>query len=212
MASTAQVGLGTKLRIGTASGTAINITGASKATQCVLTATNTLAPGDIIYVSGVSGMTELNNRVFVVGAATGTSITLKGEDSTNYNTYVSGGTATKETMTDIGNVASFSGFDGSAPEIDTTNLDSTAAEYVLGLQDFGSCSLEVQLDTADAGQIALVAARAAAVQKSFTITLKSGKVAGFRAFVKSFTVDISPQKANGGKVDLRITGNVTFFV
>jgi hypothetical protein len=66
------------------------ITGASVATPCVLQSVNTLVAGDMIGIRSVGGTTSINNIIFRVQAATGTTITLEG--STGTGTYTSGGT------------------------------------------------------------------------------------------------------------------------
>jgi hypothetical protein len=52
------------------------------------------------------------------------------------------------TFAQIGQVTSISGPDGSVPEVDVTHLSSTGKEYIGGLADFGSVSLEVIFDAA----------------------------------------------------------------
>jgi len=52
------------------------------------------------------------------------------------------------TYAQIGQVTSISGPDGSVPEVDVTNLSSTGKEYIGGLPDFGSVTLEVIFDSA----------------------------------------------------------------
>jgi hypothetical protein len=49
--------------------------------------------GDRIIITGVVGMTEVNNRQFVVSNVTTDEFELTGIDSTNYNAYDSGGSA-----------------------------------------------------------------------------------------------------------------------
>ncbi|MBA4152484.1 MAG: hypothetical protein C0509_07980, partial [Acinetobacter sp.] len=75
--------------------TAINITSITKAAPGVVTAANTFANGDAVFLN-VSGMTELNNRVFrVVNVAAG-NFQLEavsgggGIDTTGFGTFVSG--------------------------------------------------------------------------------------------------------------------------
>jgi hypothetical protein len=68
-----------------------NITGATQATQCVLTANNTLQQGQSVLIVGVFGMTELNGNFYTVISATPTSVTLD-VDSTSFTSYTSGGT------------------------------------------------------------------------------------------------------------------------
>lgn len=77
--------------------TALAITGISKATPTVVTVANTLAVDAWVYISGVLGMTEINNRFFRISARTAANITLErlngtATDSTAYSTWTSGGT------------------------------------------------------------------------------------------------------------------------
>lgn len=76
---------------------ALTITAATKANPCVLSVVNSLSDGDWVYVTGVSGMTQLNGHYYIVSGATGTSIALKdlfgtNINSTSFSTYTSGGT------------------------------------------------------------------------------------------------------------------------
>lgn len=74
------------------------ITGISKANPCVLVIDgNGYQPGDEIAVDDIVGMTELNGRSFRVSASTVGTVTIEyldgtPVDSTNFTTYVSGGT------------------------------------------------------------------------------------------------------------------------
>jgi Ubiquitin-activating enzyme E1 FCCH domain len=67
------------------------ITGASQATQCILTATTTFQPGESVLITGVSGMTQLNNNMYTVVANGGTTLTIN-VNSTGFTAYTSGGT------------------------------------------------------------------------------------------------------------------------
>lgn len=72
---------------------AFAITGATQATQAVLTSTSTFLVGQQIQIFGVVGMTELNGNTYTVVAVTPTTVTIN-VDSTGFTPYVSGGTAT----------------------------------------------------------------------------------------------------------------------
>ncbi|TGP12920.1 phage tail tube protein, partial [Mesorhizobium sp. M2D.F.Ca.ET.233.01.1.1] len=85
-------------------------------------------------------------------------------------------------------VKSYSGFDGSASEIDVTDLDSTAKEKRLGLIDNGSFSIDVNVDMTDPGQIALKAAQKASSLQSFKLEYPDGTADTFDGFVKSFPI------------------------
>ena len=57
--------------------------------------------------------------------------------------------ASPEVYTSIPQVTSIGGPDGSASEINVTNLSSTAQEFILGLKDEGSISLDLVFDERD---------------------------------------------------------------
>lgn len=75
------------------------ITGATNADPVVVTsAAHPFFDGDIIYISGVGGMTQLNGNYYKVSAATTNTFALQtvagvNVDGTLYGTYTSGGTA-----------------------------------------------------------------------------------------------------------------------
>ena len=80
----------------------INITGVSSANPCVVTAANSYNVGDQVYITGIAGPMGLllNNRYFLVHAASGTTITLYGcagfaIDSSSTAAYTSGGTVAR---------------------------------------------------------------------------------------------------------------------
>lgn len=82
-------------------GPAKNITAATKADPCVITSVgHGLSDNDEIFITQVSGMSELNNRVFVINVLTADTFELNDEDSTGYTTYVSGGIARKTFVTE----------------------------------------------------------------------------------------------------------------
>lgn len=79
--------------------TAQNITGISQANPGVVTInSHGYQNGDEVYISGVVGMTELNNRYLIVRNRTTNTFTLEDKDgnavnTTSYTAYSSGGTA-----------------------------------------------------------------------------------------------------------------------
>jgi hypothetical protein len=79
--------------------TAFAITGATQANPAVITVVgNNFSPGDWIYITGVLGMTQLNNRYYIISAVAGSAVTLHdlynaNVNSSGYTAYSSGGTA-----------------------------------------------------------------------------------------------------------------------
>jgi len=213
MASTAQTAQRSVVRINTAVGLTKTITAISKASTCVVTATHDFIVGDIVKIDGVVGMTELNGRAFVVSAiSTTVSFTLGGVDSTNYTTYVSGGTAVKQTMTSLGNIKDFNIDPDQAAEIDVTNLASTRKEYMVGLAGSWVMSCAMDIDTTDTGQTELNKAQNDGLARVFTVTLASLKVFAGVGFVKSFSASGSADSVVGGTLNVRGTGQPSWFV
>lgn len=72
------------------------VTNISQGTTCTVTANNSFANDDRIYLEGIGGMTELNftgQNLYKVAQVTPTSFVLSGVDTSSYSAYTSGGTA-----------------------------------------------------------------------------------------------------------------------
>lgn len=208
-------GAGAILSVATATaGAATTITAATAANPVVLTDTNTYSAGVVGVITGVVGMTQLNNRAFVGSPVTGTSITLKGVDGTLYSAYTSGGSFQSYTMAVVGNVADIKGYQGQPSEIDITNLASLAKEFVLGLQDFGTVDITCFLASAasDPGQVQLRVLKQTQTAYPFTLQLADGTITAFMAFVKQFGFEgVKPEGAVGSPIVLRVTNAPAWF-
>lgn len=188
---------------------ATTITAISKAAGAVVTATNTFAIGDVFEFGAVTGMPEILGLLGFVTAATGSNFTVN-IDSSAFAAVGTTGTGNAKTWTLVNNVKTYSGFDGSASELDKTNMQSGAMEYAAGLQDFGQFSMGIDIDDADAGQTAVRAAKTTAATKSWRIVLPNGKRRAWKAFVKKFSEEGGVNSIVKGSIDLRITGIVNF--
>lgn len=120
--------------------------------------------------------------------------------------------ASPEVFTAVGEVQSIAGPDGSAPEIDTTNLSSTAREFNMGLPDEGNVTLEVFMDTGDAQQTNLRTVRASQTIGNYRITLTDSPASTltFAAYVTGFSLGIAIDEVIKATITLRITGAVTW--
>jgi len=145
-------------------------------------------------------MTGTVSQTSTAISAQGTSITI--------NT----GTTAAPVQTPIGNISDISGFDGKATEIDTTTLQSTAKERRLGLQDWGTVTLSAQINLADPGQAALLAAKKAGSLQQFVVTLTDGSKLAFSAFVSTFPISAKVDTVYTGSIALDITGDITVTV
>lgn len=86
-----------KIRVTAAAPAALSpsgaITGATQANPCVITSTSHgRVNGEVVFLTGLVGMTQLNNRAFTVAGVAANTFQLSGENSTAYGAWTSGGT------------------------------------------------------------------------------------------------------------------------
>jgi len=203
---------GSTLEIGTGSGGAKNISAGAAGFPTILTSNaHGFSNGDRVTLAAFTGAdaATLNAIVATVENVTTNTFSVAINTLAKTITYTTG-TATPVTYTEIEEVKSFSGFDGAASEIDVTTLKSTAMEFRLGLQDFGSFKVEINVLNADPGQAACAAAKASGEVKNFRLTLPNAEVASFSGLVKSMPAQGGVNGIFGGSMDIRITGEVTW--
>lgn len=189
------------------------ITAITKADPPVVTSVaHGYANGDLVLITGVVGMVQVNDRVFQVANKADDTFELKGVLGAGYTTYGSGGSAYKLTMLEVGRVANFSGFDGQSSDIDVTHLRSTGKEFLVGLPDPGNCQFAVQSDDDDVGQIEAKIAHDGAYACGFSLQKSNGKIATFLGLIKQYTIDLGgPDNAVQSQISIRMSGAPAWF-
>lgn len=124
--------------------------------------------------------------------------------------HINTGTLAVPVYTKINGVLSFSGMDGAASDLDVTDLDSTAMEYISGLVDEGKFSFEAKRIKADVGQIAMRAARVSGAVTGLKLTLPDTAVATFTVLVKAVPTAGGVNAVLKGNFDCKITGPVVW--
>lgn len=202
---------GSTLQIATGTGGAKTITAITVGFPAIVTsAAHGLNNGDVVALTGIVGtMSALNGTSRTVSNKTASTFALLDADTTGL-TYTSGGTATPATYTKINGVTSFDGFDGTADELDTTDLDSTAKEFISGIKDEGKFGFEAKTLKTDAGQMALRANRTSGAVVGMKLTLPDTSVASFNVIVKSMPTGGGVNAVLKGKIDCRISGPVAW--
>jgi len=111
---------------------------------------------------------------------------------------------------DIPEIKSIGGPDGSAPTIDVTDLDSTAREYVLGLKDEGAFSLDINYIMTNAVHMALRAAWAARTLLLFRVTFADTTTTRweFSGYVTGFSQKAAVDSVVEATVGIKITGSI----
>lgn len=133
-----------------------SISAITKANPAVVTSpTHGLVDGDVVYITGALGMTEVNGKAFIVEVLNANTFELSDTNSTGYGTYTSGGIFDKGTFSNWCELTGYNRTGGSSPEIPTTDACSTEAEYVLGLPDRGTTQIDYKFAPKTAIQVAL---------------------------------------------------------
>lgn len=113
----------------------------------------------------------------------------------------------------VGNLTRISVPGPTKPEIDVTDFDSTAAEFLAGLPDNGELPLSGWFNYADAGQAAMLddANDPDSPVRAFVIAFTRQDVQfSFNGWVKSFVPTApGPNDAYGFDATIRVTGPVT---
>jgi hypothetical protein len=120
-----------------------NITGITQANPAVVTQTaHGFATGDVVKITEVVGMDEVNDELYIVNVLTSGTYELVDVDSTGYGAYVSGGKADAGVFSNLCELTNWNRQGGTSPEIGATTVCSTAQEYEIGLPDFGTTAID----------------------------------------------------------------------
>lgn len=161
------------------------ITGITKASPGVVTATaHGMSNGDYVKLT-VLGMREVDSRVFRISAVTTDTFTLEAENTTDYATFISG---SAEKITFGINMTTAVGLDGSGGEfdfIDTTTIHGNAKTQVPGLPNAATYNFDNLWDPADAALAALNTASKNRAQRAvlFHFAGGTGPVVAFNSYI-----------------------------
>jgi hypothetical protein len=210
MPSSAISAQGSTFQVNTATAGAKTITAVALGNPTIFTsAAHGMQDGDVGAIAALVGtIASLNGTSWVVSAHTTNTFAIN-FDSTGL-AYTSGGTFTPQTWTTIANVKTFTGPDGAATVIDVSNLLSAAKEKRMGLPDEGNFTIEIDMDTLDPGQLAMMTARSNQTQKQFKLTLPNTSTATFSGYVTKIAASGGVDAVLKRSVEMAITGAVTW--
>lgn len=121
-----------------------------------------------------------------------------------------------EVFTTIAEVTNFTGPNETSPNIDVSNFDSAAREFIAGLKDGGEVTFEVNFIGSNAQQQSLRAAQSARTLKNFKILLNDAALdadkttISFSANVTGFSLTASVDAAVKASVTLKVSGEPVF--
>jgi len=183
MANT-QILRNTKIEMQSGLGADVTVTGITNANPAVITANNTYSNGELVVLSGIVGMPEMNDRVVRVSAVSGTEFTAEGVNSSSWGTYVSGGVANEVTpFVVFDNVTNLSLPDNAPEELTATTVHDSQVVTEFGMEGSSSGTFQTLADPLSTTSVEIGAARDANTRRVFRVTLQSGYVGIFNAFV-----------------------------
>jgi len=198
------VSLWTKVAIAiqSALGAAKTITAITKASTGVVSSiAHGLANGAYVLLE-VTGMTQVDNRVFRVANQSANAFDLEGEDTTLYDTFVSG-TAKEITFgTNLATATTVNGSGGEFDYEDTTTIHDSVRSQIPTLASPAAYSFENIWDTADPGLIALKLASDNKAERCVRITFSNAQKVLFNGFVGA---TLLPVGTAPGKVTTPVT-------
>jgi len=150
------------------------ITGITKASPGVVTSvSHGFANGDYVVLD-ISGMHQVDGRVFRVANQAADTFELEGENTTSYDNF-SSGTAEEITFgTSITTATTVNASGGDFEFIDTTTIHMNAKTQIPGLPNPATYSFENLWDVSDAGLLAMKSASDGQAQRAFKFTFGSG--------------------------------------
>ena len=155
-------------------------------------------------------MNDINGTYYAAGVTANTFslITFEGVtvNSTAYTTYTNGGNVIPKAYLAAPEIRTLNFADAQSPEIDVTTLLSTSKEYLLGLQDAGEFSFEMNYVPFDAAIVEMRLAKADALVRSVIIDFQEGSTFAFRGYIKAVPFQTDYQTAVSGSATLKITG------
>ncbi len=186
----------------------VAITGISKANPAVVTASgHPFVDGDVVKLTGVVGMTEANDEIYIVTKLSSSTFALVDTDSTGWTAYTSGGHADKAQMSNWCELTGYNRQGGTKTENDASSLCSTAKEYELGLPDFGTTQFDFHFAPQTAIQKAMAALDLSGDKMAVKLTLP--KAGGSRTLLGFVTQTSETAAVNGlwtGTMTVRNTG------
>lgn len=214
MASNAQNAQGTTIEISSTAGGAKTITDIALGNPTILTsAAHGLTNGDVVTAASFAGAdaADINSNSYTIKNVTTNTFAIE-LDSTSLDITdnTDSATMTPVSWTEIGEIVGYDGFDGTAAIIPKTNLASTAVEKAMGLQDFGSLRVDIQIYDADTGQTAVRSAKTNRTQRNFKITLPNAETRTFAGYIISFTERGGVDAIVLGNTEIMIDGEVTY--
>lgn len=150
------------------------ITAITKASPGVVSSTaHGYSNGDLVLLE-VQGMHQVNKRVFRVASSAADTFALEGENTTNYDTFVSGSAYKLTLGTTLSTVTDVDASGGEFDQLDTTTIHGNTKSSIPGSASASVFQFGNIWDPTDAGLAALNAASKAGSELAVKFTFGTG--------------------------------------
>lgn len=201
---------GTTLEMSTGSTGSHAISAITKATGgavMTLASGHGTVKGDVVDLSGIGGMTELNGFSFPVTAVTGNTVTID-VDSSEFTAYTTGGTVAKRTWIETAEHKSIQRNKNPRAEISHTTLVSEAHEKQYGLEDGGSMTIAINRLETEPAQQAMVTAERNGDERWFRVKKRNGWYKIMKGQVTNFGENEAVDAIADGSLEVGISGRI----
>jgi hypothetical protein len=192
----------------------VSISSITKASPGVVTtgSAHGITTGDFVVVSA-QGMWQVNDRVFRAASASGSTLSLEGEDTTNYDTFTSGSLQKITFGTSITTATTLTGSGGNFAMIDITTIHANQKSQIPGLPDAATFDMDNIWDISDAGLVAMKAAYDAQSKRAFKFTFGTGgQIMCFTGYVgANLLPGGSAQQLVTTKATITMSGSPTYY-
>ncbi len=205
---------GVKINIQATAANSVAITGITKAANAVVAcAGHTHNVGDIVIIESVVGLPRINNSVARVAAKTSANVTLEGLNTTDFGTYVSGGTikSVKEWVP-FDNITNFNFAEPQPNRQQILTVHDETASELFGADSAPQVTMDVYSDAFNAAITEVREASEAKTNRAFEVIFKNGyklymnaQVAGGRG------VQASAGQAVTGQISLAVQGSERWY-
>jgi len=187
----ALIGRNTRLEVEQTLDTAKAVTAITKANPGVATsASHGYANGDVIVLTDVVGMTEVDGQIVRAANVTVNTFDLEGIDTTNFGTFTSGNAKKISAWTTLGKARTLNAGSVAPNKLDTTVLLDSEKQFELGQSDVPEVQVNSLSEPTAAGMVKIDTAARNATALGFRVTMSDNSKRIFRGFVSLPSEDI----------------------
>jgi len=181
---TARIGTNMNVAVESGLGSALTVTGVTKASPGVATSTSHgLSNGEVIKLFVTAGMVELNGQVVRVANVSTDTFELEGLNTSGFSAWSAGTAKEITSWSTIANAQSISMPNPAPNKIDITVLGDREKQYAYGLADAPDGTISGLFDPSDASIALIEAASIANTSLGFRISWSGGQKTIFNANV-----------------------------